>query len=325
MALSKMNDLHVVALCDSSEKTVTDVARQWRVDHYYTKFSDMLRNEDLSIATIITPPQSHASLIIEAISHDVNLLVEKPLALSTSQADLIMKSLEKSQVKLTVVYNVLLSKAMLQGLSLIKKGEIGEALAVRINYLDTVEDQMTADKNHWAHKLPGGRFGEMLSHPVYLAQSVLGNHLKVDTVIAQKRSNLPWMIHDELHVMLRGTQGLASIYCSFNAPRMGIIVEIFGSKKMLQVDLVNQTLVALGPRKLGKIDSAIDSLRVSGTLISQTARNAFTYLSRRRGESAIGTVYSSLVESIRENQELTVTPEMAANTVRIAEDVCNRL
>jgi len=324
MALKRVNDLQLVAVCDTEQKRAAETAREWRIPHYYTQFAEMMEKEDLSVVTVITPPQTHASLIKEAINHHVNLLVEKPLTMSTDEAESVRRALQNTPVRLTVNYTALLSRVMLQALSLIRQGEIGNVLGSEVFMLDTPDDPMTADQNHWSHQLSGGRFTEMLSHPIYLVQSVLGNNLKVNQVIAEKRGNLQWMKYDELHIMLQSISGVAHVYCSFNAPRQEMLVEVFGSKGILHVDLENQTLVKAGRRTLSKIGSAKDTLRVSSTLTLQTARNAFTYLLRRRGESAIQTAYKSLINSISTNTELIVTPEMACATVRIVEN-CSKM
>jgi predicted dehydrogenase len=323
--LRKVKDVQLVALCDVDQKAVASMANEWKVDHYYTNFSEMLDNENLSLVSIITPPQSHASLIMEAITHKVNLLVEKPLAMTTSEADLILESLKGSSVKLTVSYTLLFSRAMLRALALIRNGVIGEVLGMDIKMLQANDDPMAADENHWSHRLLGGRFGEMLSHPVYLVQSILGNDLIVDRVIVEKRGNLPWMKYDELYFTLRSTRGVAQTYVSFNAPRPELLIEIFGSKKILRIDLLNQTLIEVGHKTFSKIDSAKDCLNVSGTLVFQTARNALLYLLRRAGEDPTQMAYKSIVESTMKERELIVIPEMARSTVRITEEICNKL
>ncbi len=324
-ALTKMNTLRLVSLCDPDERTVARVANKWKIDHYYTKFSEMLDNEQISLVSILTPPQSHASLALEAITRRVNVLVEKPLTMTTSDADLVLKSLARSSVKLTVNYNWLLSRAMMKALSLVANQEVGDILEIDIKTLHTAGDEMASNEKHWSHKLPGGRFGEMLSHPVYIAQSVLGKNLNVDRILAEKRGNFSWMRYDELHVSLRSNRGIGHIYVSFNAPRPAILVDIFGTAKILKIDVLNQTLIELRHRMISKMDSAIDCLNVSRELFFQTIRNSLAYFLVRRGESALQMAYRSLVHSMTKNQEPIVTPEMAFSTVKIVEEICNEI
>lgn len=323
--LKNIDTLRLVALCDTNEETVSRVSGQWGVRRYYTNYSEMLEKEGPSIVSILTPPSSHAPLAVEAIERGVNVLVEKPLTMTTKEADLIMKSLATSQAKLIVNYNWLLSRVMTTALSRVRNGMIGEVLGMDVKVLNTKSDAMASDEKHWSHKMLGGRFGEMLSHPVYLAQSVLGNDLKTVTVLPDKRGAYSWMRYDELYALLRGSRGAVQVYASFNAPRPAILVDIYGEKKILKIDILNQTLIQLGPRKLDKKDSALDSLSVSTGLILNTVRNTARYLLSERGAYALGAAYRSLIATIRKNEPLVVTPDLAYNTVKIVEEICNAI
>jgi hypothetical protein len=106
----------------------------------------------------------------------------------------------------------------------------------------------------------------MLAHPVYLLQSIIGNRMDVEKILTDKRGSYGWMRNDELHAMLHGKDGTGQICVSFNASRPAYLVDIYGTQKVLSIDLMNQTLVALGTRTLSKTSAAIDSLSTSGEL-----------------------------------------------------------
>jgi predicted dehydrogenase len=324
-AVRKMKNPRIVAVCDKDVRLAANMARRWNIGNHYNDFSQMLAEEDLSIVSLCTPPDTHASLAIEAIRNGTNILVEKPLTMSTLEAEQIVQSLKNSAVKLTVDYNMLLSKAMMKALSLVRKKVLGEVLAMRTVFLQRKDDYMASNESHWCHKLPGGRFGEMLSHPIYLLQSVLGNDLKVDRIYQDKRGSYSWMRGDELHISLRKERGFGNIYVSFNAPRTVVELEIYGTERILRVDLMSQIVMSLGSRTEGKTGAAIDTVSLSSKLLSSTVSNAATYLLRERGEYPLQTVYSDLVGSIDEDRDPMVTPYMAYNTVRIAEEICSAL
>jgi len=285
----------------------------------------MLDKEDISLMSILTPPQSHASLAIEALRRGVNVLVEKPLTMTSSEAERIFDALESSTAKLTVNYIWLFTKVMAEALHMIKSGAIGGVLQAEIKVLLTKDDPMASDKNHWCHKVLGGRFGEMLPHPVYALQASLGNEFQVKEVYAEKRGDYYWMPYDELNTVLQDGTGLGHIYVSFNAPRHAILVTVYGTKAVLQMDLVNQTLIVLGPRNAGKVESATDTLSLSWRLATSTMTNAIDFLMLQKGEYPIRSIYNLFIHSIERNTEPPVTPDMAYNTVRIVEEICNKI
>ena len=324
--ISRMIDsIDLVALCDIDKDAVARMSREGGVARTYTDFSKMLENEDLSIVSILTPPQFHAPMAIAAIEKGINVLSEKPLTITSTEAELILKALQNTGVKLTVDYNALFSRAMMKAMDLVRQGTIGEVLGVEVRMLQTKENSMAANQKHWSHKIPGGRFGEMLAHPVYLLQTILGNNLETVNVLTDKRGSYVWMRCDELYVLLRGAKGIGRIYASFNAVRDVYQIDIFGTQKILNIDLLNQTLVTLGYRAISRIASAKDCFDIAWQLIFETAKNTFFFLRRERGQDALRKVYTSLLDSIDARRELVVSPDMAYHTVKIVEEICRAM
>jgi predicted dehydrogenase len=308
--LKKLNSVKVVAVCDTDEKKAIRASEKWKIDHYYSDFNKMLSNEDISILSILTPPSSHAFLAIEALKHGINLVIEKPLTMATKEADSIINALRGSGAKMTVVYHWLFSKAMLKSLSLIREQEIGEVLNVYFEMVHNARDDlMASDQNHWCHKLFGGRFGEMLPHPVYVLQSLLGSNLRTKKIFVSKRGNIPWLRNDELHVILESEKGPGSLYISLNAPRTVVTCDVYGTKEILRIDLNRQIVLRHGPCKLALF----------------TMKNALQYSFRKIGESTVSNVYTMFIDSIRKGIESPVTPEMASNTVKIVKEICESI
>lgn len=324
--LKKLRSLKVVAVCDNDKKKAISTSEKWKIDHYYSDFSKMLSNEDISILSILTPPLSHAFLAVEAIKNGINVVIEKPLTMTTKEANPIISALRGSGAKMTVVYHWLFSKTMLKALSLIREQGIGKVLNVDFKFVhNTKDDPMASDPNHWCHKLLGGRFGEMLPHPVYVLQSILGDNLRTRKLFVSKRGNVPWLRNDELHAILQSEKGLGSLYVSLNAPRGMYVCDVYGTKEILRIDLTRQTLLRLGSSGVSKFSTAKDSLSEASRLLLLTIENALEFSFRKRGEYAISKIYTMFVDSVREGVEPPVTPEMAYNTVRIVEEMCKAI
>jgi predicted dehydrogenase len=321
-ALKKLNSFKVVAVCDSDEKKAIETSKKWKISHYYTDFLKMLSNEDISIISVLTPPSSHAFLAVEAIKHGINVVVEKPLTMTTREADSIINALRGSGAKMTVVYHWLFYKPMLESISFVREQGIGEVLSVDMKSVEDGRfDVMTADPNHWSHKLLGGRFGEMLPHPVYVVQSFLGDKLHVKKVFVSKRGNIPWLLNDELYVTLENERGFGSLYVSFNGPRMSRTCDVYGTKKILKINLTRQMVLQLGSMDISKFSIAKDCLSEACKLSLMTTKNALQYSFRKPGDNVL-LFYSMFVDSIRNHREPLVTPEMAYNTVKIVEEIC---
>jgi predicted dehydrogenase len=321
-ALNKSNRVKVVAVCDTDEEKAIATSKEWNINHYYTDFSEMLSEENLSVVSILTPPSSHAFLAVEAIKHGINVVVEKPLTMTTKEADLIINALRGSGAKMTVVYHFLFSRAMLESLSLIREQGIGEVLSVNMKMVHpTKMDPMASDPNHWSHKLLGGRFGEMLPHPVYVVQSILGENLRTRKVWAFKRGNIPWMPNDELHAILENEKGIGSLYVSLNAPRISYTCDVYGTRRIVRIDLTRQMVLQRGSMGESNFSVFKDSLSEGYRLSLLTMKNAFRYSFRRRSDG-VSRFYNMFLDNIRNHNAPLVTPEMAYDTVKIVEEIC---
>ena len=117
--LTKIDSINLIALCDMNGETASKTAKEWNVKHYYTNFSEMLKGENVSIVSILTPPQAHAAMAIEAIRSGTNVLLEKPFATTTEEAESILRALRENPVKLTLNYNALLSDTMMKALDMV--------------------------------------------------------------------------------------------------------------------------------------------------------------------------------------------------------------
>jgi predicted dehydrogenase len=85
---------------------------------------------------------------------------------------------------------------------LLKKGVIGDLKRVDV-FVYVPEDVILNVDGGWLKDLPGGAFGEVLPHPIYLLQSLVGK-LDLVSVSSAKMSKSIWQKYDELHVLLKG-------------------------------------------------------------------------------------------------------------------------
>jgi len=319
----KLSGISVIAVCDLNEKAAIRTARAWKIPNYYTDLEKMLNLHEVAIVDICTPPQTHHNLIVKALELSCNVLVEKPMAISSKEAEEVIIAQRKSGKKVGVIHNWLFEPVMIKALSMKRNGRLGQILSAHVHVLQTRKDPMLATKTHWCHSLPGGRFGEVLPHPTYILQSLIG-HLVVKSVMARKVGSYSWVPYDELHVTLEGEEGFGSIYLSFNAPKYAIFVDIYGTKGMVRVNLVEQTILEVKRKSIRRLSKAIESLRQAYQLVASIARSAIlvAFHQWRSGHEAY---IRAFVDSVIHDKEPPVSLEEAYENVRIVEEICNAI
>ncbi len=68
----------------------------------YTDYKEMIKSEKIDVVTIATESGYHAEIAIYAMNHGISAIVEKPMALSIKDADLMIETAKKNNVKLSI-------------------------------------------------------------------------------------------------------------------------------------------------------------------------------------------------------------------------------
>lgn len=319
MAWHRIPYAKVVAVCDTNKATVERVAREWKIPKSFTSTSDLSDFTEVTLWDICTPIQTHTHLAKQAMRSGFDVLIEKPLAITSKDAKETVECQKSTGKKAGVIHNWLFEPPILEARDIVERGEIGEILSTRIDVISTKDEQMFADKDHWSHQLPGGRFTEMLIHPIYLLQFFSGD-IEVRDVDVSKIGGYPWAKYDELQVTFTAQKKLAGVYASLNAPRNAVFVNLFGRKGILKLDIINATINVLPSARISRLRKVTDSLRQAFQLSSSTFKNAIKVLSRRWLDGHKMCIYL-FAESLVNEKKPPVTLEEAYAAVKVLEDV----
>jgi len=313
-AWEKIARVNVVAVCDVNEKRVKSVAKSWKIPRFYTDFTELLEKEDGAIIDICTPPSTHAYLSIKAMSEGHSVVLEKPMAMSYEECKSIMDEYYKreKEVKLCVIHNFLFTPPLLDVKSILNKKRPC-ILSVDIRMLHTANDEMISDKTHWVHKLPGGRFGENLIHPIYILRNLMGK-LNVRDVYASKKGNYDWVNYDELYATFNSEDGkYGTIHISFNSPRTTVAplsIRIYGKQMMINYDGSNLILTTQGPMPPGKIYKIKDNLQITMQIAKSLSKEALRTI-LNKNKSGHEYLLSAFVNAILKNERMPYDPEEA--------------
>jgi len=322
-----LKNVELAAICDQRIQAAEKAASQFGVNSIFGDLANMLSKEKLDVLDICTPPQTHASLSIQAMEAGCHVLVEKPMATSVYEADKMIEYSKKHNVKLCVVHQNLCNPVVMKAKYLVESGAMGDLLNVDVRTFERKESEMCTNRNHWCHRLePGGIFQEILSHPIYLIQSFLKN-MRLVHILSRKRGDFEWMKNDELRVLVESDNGLGSIAASCNSLIHGDALEILGSKMALRADLWGRTLITFHPRSdqsafsVGRsnLDLSLQLFKVVGSTVS-SAIKVF------RGEvSAHYAFISRFIDSVLEDSEPPTTGQDGRDTVKALEEICKEL
>jgi len=185
-AMREIPGIRIQAISDVNEDRVESFGRKHRVERRYTDYHSMLSGGDIDSVLICTPPRTHAQIILDSIDHGMHVLCEKPFVCTTSEMDLVEKSISNN---LTVfpAHNYIFTPSLRLAEDLTKKGNLGHLtevnahLAVGFNTWRPVTDYRVQD--------PGGVITDLLYHVVYVVQRLCGPIAAFGNIEVERKGN----------------------------------------------------------------------------------------------------------------------------------------
>ncbi|RQH02662.1 Gfo/Idh/MocA family protein [Natrarchaeobius oligotrophus] len=103
---AELPELEVHALVDPAVDRARTLAARNGVPHHFESTDELLTEvgTELDAAIVLTPPQAHADAVIPLLANDVDVLVEKPLAISPTDADRMVEAAAESDATAMVAY-----------------------------------------------------------------------------------------------------------------------------------------------------------------------------------------------------------------------------
>lgn len=124
------NKLNIVAVCDIlPEKMETLLAKHGLEKDTsikrYTDYKQMLAENDITLASIATESGSHAEIALHCIDNGVNVIIEKPMAMSIKDAEEIIRRREEKGVKVSACHQNRFNIAVQELRQALEKGRFG--------------------------------------------------------------------------------------------------------------------------------------------------------------------------------------------------------
>ena len=129
--LRKMRGVNVVALCDIDRAKARSLADRFEIPDVYVDLEDLFDAGELDAIVISTPSHLHQPYTLEALAAGVDVLCERPLALTTRGVQVILEEAELTGRKVEVANNHRF-RSDVQALDrFLRGGELGTLTGVR--------------------------------------------------------------------------------------------------------------------------------------------------------------------------------------------------
>lgn len=189
---------------------------------------------DLDVMHLATPHNLHPIIGTDAMRHKINVLIEKPMAITLQDADAMIQVAEEEGVKLGIIFQTRYVKGCMDIKKLIQEGKLGKLLTAR-SYLSWSRSDEYYSQSDWKgtwDKEGGGVLIDQAIHSIDRVQWLIGDDVEWIDGTVDNRAHHAVEVEDVAEAFIQFKNGcLYQLYAcncySYDAP---IEIEIVGEK-----------------------------------------------------------------------------------------------
>ncbi len=178
---AQKNDLDIVSICDIDPEMMRDKALKFDLPdsvYRYTDYVTMLEEKKPELVAIATESGKHAEIALKCLDHGCNLIIEKPIALSLSDADAIIAKAEEKGLKVCANHQNRFNKSIQKIREAIDKNRFGK-LFYGTAHIRWCRDHEYYDRASWrgTWEQDGGALMNQCIHNIDLLRWMMGDEI----------------------------------------------------------------------------------------------------------------------------------------------------
>lgn len=172
----------ITAVCDIEKQKIKDAVKRFSLSaREYEDYNEMLEKEDLDAVHVCTPHYLHCDMTVAALNKNVNVICEKPLAISYEQLDKIEKAVKSSKAMLGVCFQTRYNPSVVELKKQVKPEDVVSAYA----NLVWLRDKAYYDSAEWrgTRAMEGG--GVLINQAIHMLDLMISVCGMPESVIAR--------------------------------------------------------------------------------------------------------------------------------------------
>ena len=175
-AMLKSEYCNVVAIASRSEQRAKEVAKQFDISKYYASYQDLLDDPAIDAVYIPLPNHLHVDWAIKALRAGKHVLVEKPIALNSIEAQkLLDESKKHPKLKIMEAFMYKYHPQWIKAKNMIDQGEIGKLKMIQssFSFFDDDPNSIVNKK-----ELGGGSLMDIGCYPISISRYLFNDEPK---------------------------------------------------------------------------------------------------------------------------------------------------
>lgn len=312
-ALQSIHDAEVTALADIDQDRLNQVGEKFRIRNRHGDFRNLIENEEVEVVAVCVPASSHAEIALAALDAGKHVFIEKPLALSIEEIDLLMEKAKNSTCKTMVGFNLRSHRLVREARKIILEGTLGRIESIRTEWTSDVRHYRNMPEWRNKREMGGGALIEIGIHHFDLWRFLLD--CEVEEVYAMSRS--PEWDDEIATVSARMTNGAIASSVFSERTNNNNEIEIHGRNGRLLISCYDfdglefQPILSMQGTISGRVKKFLNALKNLPKAVS-AIRNGGEFMASYRAE------WQYFIHAIRNDSHAECTLEDGMYAVKIA-------
>lgn len=331
--IQRIQGANAVAVCDLNRHMAEQAARRFQIDGWFTDVEEMIKEKNLDVVHITTPPASHAFLAKVAIKYGLHIYMEKPFTTNLAEAEEIVDLAREMGCQICAGHSSAFDPSFLGLVQAFEDGQLGELVHLNAGMGYGLGGPfgkvMMSEAGHWVHDLPGGIPHNNISHPVSL---ILGLWKPTEDLKVTARG-FKWReerfgdrrddFFDELRISIMGDHCSANIVFSAKIRPLELYLDTFGTEAIARLNLYSRTLAfdrgASLPGPFEKVNWSRNYYKEAQRGYRKNLKNLFK--SNIHYFDGMKNLMEGLYHSIETGAEIPIPMEEALRATRIIDEI----
>ena len=269
----------LAAVVDRDLEAARRLARRWRVADVFSDAAEAVAAGGVDCAHICTPPDSHAAAARPFLEAGLPVLVEKPLAASSAEAEQLIELAAARRAVLGVNQNFVHHPAFAALRGQVEARALGGLVAVSCVYAMPLRQLAARQLGHWMFRQPLNLLLEQAVHPLSQLAALAGEPGNVQAQCGPLLRPMPEVALPEwVNVSLAGARVPAQLHFTVGRAFPWWRVEAVCEDGVLVADMVRNRLIRFdrGPG-LEPLDEWRSAARAAAQLRAAGRRNALAW------------------------------------------------
>lgn len=328
-ALKTVSGVKLAGIIDPRTDRAAGLARRNGGGPVASSLEEMLKSQHLDAVHILTPPNLHVDLTLDALSQGLSVLLEKPMASDIAGARHLVEAATAAPASdLYVNHNFLFHPAFAQLAEMVRSKRCGSLMGLTCIFAMPLRQLAAGQIQHWMFRRPANLLLEQAVHPLSQMLSLCGPVSSLRALAGEPHPVAsPSPIPRVLSVSMEAQNCVAQIHIHFGSSYPVWQITALCSDGVIKADMVQNRLTCEEQTEnLEPLDNVIQTRRLSRELRTRARADLMSY-----GLSLLGlgkrsdTFYRSMVGSVgafyRNERPWVNTPAGAAAIIQVCEDI----